>query len=84
MGIFCVCERIRFYFFVLELQLRRHLKSIVTIPYALVIGKKHWKYQSSTLFAQNPESIGTENDFSSVLGLNIRYLDLISKTFWYY
>ena len=31
--------------------------------------------QTSTLFAQNPESGGTENDFSSVLGLNMRCLD---------
>ena len=31
--------------------------------------------QTSTLFAQNPEYVETRNDFSSVLGLNIRCLD---------
>ena len=37
--------------------------------------------QTSTLFAQNPENVGTENDFSSVLGLNIRCLDYHFETF---
>ena len=31
--------------------------------------------QTSTLFAQNPKSNETENDFSSVLELNLRCLD---------